>query len=227
MASAAQCLANKANAQHSKGPRTETGKASASLNARTHGLAGKSFVILPGQEAAFTAFEASLHAEFQPTGIYQDILFQQILHASWNLQRCRKAEAQLHAESADPAVDPLLVDANASKLRLIATYASRAERSLSRAVKELRAVQTEARYRAEEGITDPQLSPLVETQHLDRQTIANKAKIQQAALTQVRAFCEVPTPSQLAAKFGPAHLPGQSKPNSIGDLLLMTTAFGR
>lgn len=231
MATAAQMIANQANAQSStgaaavasakEGPRTEAGKASSARNATTHGLSAKSFVIVPGQEEAFTTFESDLRAEFQPQGMYQGIFFKEILHASWNLERCHNAEAQLQAESADPGIDPLLVEANAAKLRLIATYASRAERSLYRATKELRQLQTEARYREEHRQDADPVSPLVDTQNIDRQSAANLAKLEQAALNEVRAFCEAPTPGDFADKTGPRNVPGQTKPLSMGDLLVM------
>ena len=224
MSTAAQIAANQANAQHSTGPRTETGKAAAAQNARKHGLSGKSFVILPGQEEAFADFESGLRAEFQPEGMYQGILFNEILHAAWNLERCHNAEAQLHAEAADPNIDPLLVEANASKLRLIALYASRAERSLAKVAKELRRVQTEAHYRAEERANDTDASPLVDTQLIDKQVAVNLAKLQHAALNQVRAIMEAPTPGDFMKKTGPEHIPGQTEPMSMGDLLVMKVA---
>ncbi|MBL8211846.1 MAG: hypothetical protein JNK87_14105 [Bryobacterales bacterium] len=227
MATAAQILANQANAQRSTGPRTDAGKATVSKNATTHGLSAKSFVILPGQEGDFAAFEQSLRAEFQPQGVYQGILFSEILHSAWNLERCHNAEAQLHREAADPNVDPLLLDTNATRLRLIALYASRAERSLSKAAKELRRVQTEAHYRSEERSGDCQVSPLVDTQIIDKQVAANLAKLEQAAINQVRAFCEAPTPGQFAEKTGTPNVPGQTKPMSMDDLLLMNIGMKR
>ncbi|MBL8216202.1 MAG: hypothetical protein JNK87_36115 [Bryobacterales bacterium] len=221
MSTAAQIAANQANAQHSTGPQTAAGKASTAQNARKHGLSSKSFVILPGQEEAFTEFEAGLLEEFQPEGIYQGILFKEILHAAWNLERCHNAEAQLHAEAADPNIDPLLVEANASKLRLIALYASRAERSLAKAAKELRRLRTEARYRAEQRANDTDISPLVDTQVIDKHVAVNLAKLQHAALNQVRAIMEAPTPGDFINKTGPNNVPGQTKPMSMGDLLVM------
>ena len=47
MATTAQVLANRANAQHSTGPRSDAGKAAASQNATSHGLSSSSFALLP------------------------------------------------------------------------------------------------------------------------------------------------------------------------------------
>ena len=62
MSTAAQILANRENAQHSTGPRTEEGKANSSLNNLHHGLAARGFIVLPGQESAFEDLEAGLRA---------------------------------------------------------------------------------------------------------------------------------------------------------------------
>ncbi len=102
MASAAQVLANKANAQHSTGPKTETGKATSSQNATKHGFTSQTLVILPGQEDTFTELESTLRQQFAPEPGYQEFLFHRILHAAWNQHRCECAEVELHAESATP-----------------------------------------------------------------------------------------------------------------------------
>lgn len=227
MASAAQMIANKANAQHSTGPKSAAGKATTARNAQKHGLASQSFVILPGQEAEFQNLESSLRNDFHPEGMFQDILFKQILHAAWNLERCRKAEAHLHAQSENANLDPLLSEEHAAKLRLIALYAGRAERSLFRAAKELRAVQTELCHRADAGIDDPGLSSLIDTQSLHRQAAQNKARLNQAALNEVRAFCEAPTPGQIDKVLGCEDDEEQTEPIALDELLRFKLARAR
>ncbi|MBL8211216.1 MAG: hypothetical protein JNK87_10920 [Bryobacterales bacterium] len=180
------------------------------------GLPTNSFVILPGQEDAFRALQASLTQQFRPDGAYQELLFKEILHSAWTLERCRKAEAQLHAEANAPNLDPLLVEANAAKLRMIALYAGRAQRSFYRAIKELRTVQTEICHRIEEDIDADGLSPLVDTQAIQKQAATNRAKLQNAALQEIRAFCEAPTPGQ----FDKLAADGQTKPMSLEDMLV-------
>ena len=68
MATAAQMMANQANAQHSTGPRTEQGKAHSSQNRLSHGLSSREFIVLPGQETEFDEFIADLHKSVQPAG---------------------------------------------------------------------------------------------------------------------------------------------------------------
>ena len=159
MASAAQIVANQANAQHSTGPRTEEGKQHSAQNATKHGLCGRQVVILPGEEDAFSAHLDGLSADLQPLGALEETLFQQIVHASWNLRRCRIAEAQLFAQSSDLTMDPLLDDKNEAKLRRIDIYARRAQSAFHRAVSELRALQTERQYRDEAIPAAPEDSP--------------------------------------------------------------------
>jgi len=51
MATAAQIAANRANAQHSTGPRTPEGKTASSMNALKHGADAAS-VVIPGEDPA-------------------------------------------------------------------------------------------------------------------------------------------------------------------------------
>lgn len=202
MATAAQILANQANAQHSTGPRTEAGKAAVSQNARTHGLTAKSFIIAPGQEPEFAEFSENLRAEFQPEGHYQDFLFRQILLNAWNMERCTQAEAALHTDG----TDPLLVAANAAQLKLLVLYRGRAERSFSQSVKELRRVQTEMFYRNETSLPE-NISPLVETKAVVKQLVTDRLRGNQADLAAVRAACEAPVPEPPAPVSASASAP--------------------
>ena len=66
MATAAQILANRANALRSSGPQTETGKERSSRNSYKHGLTS-SKVVLPGEDAAeYDAFRAEILEQYQP-----------------------------------------------------------------------------------------------------------------------------------------------------------------
>ena len=166
MASAAQMIANKANAQHSTGPKTDAGKTTSSQNATKHGFTSKTFVILPGQEEAFETLESTLRQQFAPDAGYQEFVFNRILHAAWTQHRCECAEVELHSESATPTRDPFITESLERKVRTLATYATRAERSFHKYVKELRDLKNEARYRREtEAKSEP--SVLTEVQKVD------------------------------------------------------------
>lgn len=66
--SEARLRANRENAKHAKGPRTEEGKKRSSLNATRHGILAQ-VIHLPEEEmAAFTAFTKEYVASLAPVG---------------------------------------------------------------------------------------------------------------------------------------------------------------
>ena len=95
--------------------------------------------------------------------------FEAILHARWNLRRCRMNEANLLGSLPDPFRDP---DTRAA-LKTLATYSSRHERALQRACKELKALQNERASRTNfAGAEEADPSPLVETNRVRRALLA-------------------------------------------------------
>ena len=141
MSSPARQLANAANAQLSTGPRTDEGKACSSQNARTHGLTSQHPVIAGDQRHHFEERRAQLHAETRPEGALQEVIFEELLASAWNLRRIRIMEAELTA--AAPS-DFLANDEFAAKFDRLARYHTRFERSFYRALRELKALHTDA-----------------------------------------------------------------------------------
>jgi hypothetical protein len=95
MTSQEQIDANRANTQHSTGPRTPEGKAAFRLNALKHGLTAEHAVI-PGEDLG--VFNETLRASLdhlQPVGPLETLLVQQIVMASWRLARLRTLETGL------------------------------------------------------------------------------------------------------------------------------------
>jgi hypothetical protein len=125
-------LANTANAQLSTGPRTEEGKRRSSQNARTHGLTAHHPVIPDEDRAAFDQLRTQLQAETKPQGALQQIVFEELIHAAWNLCRVRTLEAELNPSAPDAQLDRL------------ARHHTRLERAFFRALRELKALQTDA-----------------------------------------------------------------------------------
>jgi hypothetical protein len=145
--STASQIANAANAQLSTGPRTDEGKRQSSQNARTHGLTAQHPVIPDEDRAAFQQLRAQLHAETKPQGALQQIIFEELVHAAWNLRRVRAMEAELNASAPDAllAPDAPQTDAGpAAKLDRIARHHTRIERTFFRSLRELKALQTDA-----------------------------------------------------------------------------------
>ena len=121
MSTAAQTKANRENAQHSTGPRTEEGKAKSSLNAVKTGLTGRT-VLLPGDDiAVYQQHVATIEAQFHPATDAEKLLVQCIADADWRAARIPTLEAGIYAlgrvdfaalvEHEDPAVRPALLDA--------------------------------------------------------------------------------------------------------------------
>lgn len=148
MASAAQAIANRANALHSTGPRTEQGKRASSTNALTSGLTASKFFIRPDEQLEFDQFKSALQTELKPDGTLQSILFDRVLHAAWNLRRCDELEYKVQQEAHAKNLDDALADDElARKLDRIYRYKKMHESSQRRATSDLRQLQTEALWR--------------------------------------------------------------------------------
>jgi hypothetical protein len=86
---------NRANAQHSTGPKTEEGKQRSSLNALRHGLTGQ-IVVMPGEDMA--AYHLHLHSfttEYAPAGHTEATLVQLLAETTWRLHRIAALETNL------------------------------------------------------------------------------------------------------------------------------------
>ncbi|MBV8834678.1 MAG: hypothetical protein JO217_08735 [Acidobacteriaceae bacterium] len=97
MSSAAQIAANRANAQLSTGPNTESGKANSSLNAVNTGLTGRT-VLLPSDAAAlYQAHVSEVTARFTPATEQERLLVQSIADTEWRLARIPSLEMGIYA----------------------------------------------------------------------------------------------------------------------------------
>ncbi|QOY87861.1 hypothetical protein [Paludibaculum fermentans] len=139
MASAAQITANQANAQLSTGPVTAQGKARTAQNARRHGLTARTPHISEEDRAEFAALEARLLRETHPKSCLEEEVFHRILAHTWNLRRIESFESAILAET-----DPIdFSETDAARLNHFARYRRDLERSLYRAMNELRKLQTD------------------------------------------------------------------------------------
>jgi hypothetical protein len=115
------------------------------LREAPNGLTYHDVVLDESHQNEFEDLQASLQAELQPQGPLEHDVFDQLLHASWNLRRVRRLEAKLSPDCADPLLD----DGAAPTLARLARCHDRSERSYYRALRELRALQTERALRAQ------------------------------------------------------------------------------
>ena len=144
MASPAQITANRANAEHSTGPVTPEGKARVAQNALKHGLTAKHLVVRDDQREEFETLHTSLAAELDPQGAVENVTFNEILHAAWNLHRFRIIESEASLGCLDDFTDPQ----TAALLDRLTRYQARAQRAYYRALQELRTLQTNRALRA-------------------------------------------------------------------------------
>src|SRR5437868_10180152 len=142
MSSPARQIANSANSQRSTGPRTEQGKARSSQNARTHGLSATQRVISVAERQEFEDLRTQLQAEIKPQGTLQRVIFDELAVSAWNLHRIRRMETELTASRSSAEI--LENEDLAAKLDRFARHHTRIERSFYHALRELKALQTEA-----------------------------------------------------------------------------------
>jgi hypothetical protein len=142
MATQAQILANRRNAQHSTGPRSVEGKAVSRFNALKTGIAAKSQVI-PGEDPAeLDQLAAGYHLQFQPATPLERFLVDTLVHAEWQLRRLHQIEAKFWIQVGTPESG----EAFESHLQAFARLNRRidaAERSYYRALHELQSLRSQ------------------------------------------------------------------------------------
>jgi len=95
MASPAQILANRANAQKSTGPRSAEGKAASRFNALKHGLDAQSMV-LPGEDPAdYEALARDYDRSLRPETPIERFHVDTLIRADWQKRRLQLVEADL------------------------------------------------------------------------------------------------------------------------------------
>jgi hypothetical protein len=108
MATQAQILANRLNAQKSTGPRTSQGKAVVSHNAVKHGLLARQAVISSECQADFDLYRDQILTELAPESPMESMLSERIVILSWRLKRVGRIQAQtIDALNTDNTSSPL------------------------------------------------------------------------------------------------------------------------
>jgi hypothetical protein len=121
MATPAQIAANRANAQHSTGPRSAEGKSVSRFNALQHGADAASPVI-PGEDpAAYAELAAQYEHRFQPATPDEHYHVQTMIDSDWQKRRLSRLETELYTviDSESPGMSlaaALLAGTPAAKL---------------------------------------------------------------------------------------------------------------
>ena len=147
---------NRANAQHSTGPKTESGKWRSSLNALRHGLTGQ-IVVMPTEDmAAYQSHLKSFTDEYHPKGATEAQLVQQLADTSWRLNRAASLEANLYTLAAALEPNPLseapveiqatmalaaALESQSKALMNLSLHSQRLSRQFERTATQLRALQ--------------------------------------------------------------------------------------
>jgi hypothetical protein len=135
MATPAQILANRQNAERSSGPVTAEGLARVSQNATKLGLFSVASFVRPEEQDIFTEFESGYMAELSPATPLEQTLTREIIQAAWRLRRCANLESNPPENLDDEKLDHLQTSIDRAR--------SAAQRTFHRSLKELRRLQTE------------------------------------------------------------------------------------
>jgi hypothetical protein len=108
MATEAQILANRRNAQESTGPRSPEGKNVVSQNGVKHGLTARQDVISSENQAEFDLYRDRMLAELAPDSPMESMLAERIVSLSWRLKRAGRIQNEtIDALNADRTSSPL------------------------------------------------------------------------------------------------------------------------
>lgn len=93
-----QIEANRSNARHSTGPRTEAGLEKSSRNSLSHGLSASQNIFLEGEDPTlFQDLVEKLRNDVRPVGAIEEELVMQAAQTFWRLRRIPVIEASLFA----------------------------------------------------------------------------------------------------------------------------------
>ena len=175
----AKLAANRENAQKSRGPVTDAGKAAIRLNAYKTGLTGVT-VVFPGDDVdLYTQHVLSYETQFEPVGPEESALVQSIADIRWRVNRVAGLEqAILTTGSVDAiAENPSLAApqthmilelevrrAHEKELRNLHLHENRLSRRREREVAELNRLQEARKAKEEEKLTEAAKAALL-TQH--------------------------------------------------------------
>ena len=138
MATTAQILANRQNAEGSHGPVTAKGRARVSQNATKFGLFSVANFVYAEEQDIFNEFESGYLAELAPDSSLEQTLAREIIHAAWRLRRCANLEVAPPDNLTEEEFDRLQISIDRAR--------AAAQRTFYRFLKELRRLQAERIY---------------------------------------------------------------------------------
>jgi hypothetical protein len=147
---------NRANSQHSTGPKTPEGKKQSSLNALRHGLTGQ-IIVMPTEDLqAYQRHTKSFTDEYTPKGATEANLVQVLADTSWRLNRVAAMETNLLslgiAHDSGPLIDApqqiqdalsivSALESQSKALSNLSMHSQRLSRQFERTITQLRDLQ--------------------------------------------------------------------------------------
>jgi hypothetical protein len=149
---------NRANSQHSTGPRTDAGKERSSLNALSHGLTASTAVLPSEDPSAYQTHCREFFDEYQPATATETHLVQELADTAWRVRRIPLLEADLLTRAANPPAEDIpiafdIVDAH----RLLASlglHGARLSRQFQKTLDQLREIQRDRYQRQARDLKD-------------------------------------------------------------------------
>ena len=144
---------NRANAQHSTGPKTEAGKQRSCLGALRYALGTEQLVVSPDEDRELYHLHLqSFRDEYQPQGATEENLVQSLADLSWRLNRVVALETNLLSICYTPRglVDGLLDQAKA--LANLSLHSQRLSRQFEKTIAQLRDLQKTRRAQEDRGL---------------------------------------------------------------------------
>jgi hypothetical protein len=143
-----RAAANRANSQHSTGPRTPAGKQRSSLNALRHGLTAASPLLPSEDQAAYDAHRGGFFGEYQPATPTESQLVQELADTSWRLNRIPLVEAEVLSRADFDIVDAHRLLAN------LGIQGQRLSRQFQKSLDQLREIQAARAERERRDLKD-------------------------------------------------------------------------
>ena len=143
---------NRANSEHSTGPRTDEGKARSSQNALRHGLLSRTPVLPSEDQAAYEQHCRQFFDEYRPATPTETQLTQELADTAWRLNRIPALEANL-LKRAGQAMEVDIADATRT-LSTLGLHGARLSRQFQKTLQQLREIQTDRHERRDRDLKD-------------------------------------------------------------------------
>ena len=175
--SEAQLAANRANAQHSTGPKTDAGKLKSCHNAVKTALTGQTVLLPTDDIEKYNELGQSLIAQYQPATFEEEGLVQSLIDTEWRLRRIFKLENGIYGVGREELVGTVPADLLETRiymkyernLKNLHLQESRLNRQLASDMQRLQQIQSQRRQleaikRKVEEARAKQQQPPAETQ---------------------------------------------------------------